>query len=229
PVWFPGMPPPHAPYTTILNSTNMAPRCNAGAAQAKALADLRAQSGAGPATPAKRTAAQMLGSSPEVGLPVTPTPTRPGSVASSARPRAIRPYREPVVEDAIDEDDVLEGHPLFGVGGLKDQRTALGWKFSPRVPVPEALGPLRAAPRSCCRKCSVTYFNFPDQQCWAPSGMDRCADCLQSNSACEPVDPTHQDALAKVQGYADALLDCRADDEDADLIADSAKTKAALT
>lgn len=34
--------------------------------------------------------------------------------------------------------------------------------------------------------------------------------------------------MVKVQGYADALLDCRADDEDADLISDSAKSKEAL-
>lgn len=167
----------------------MAPRRNPKKedAQVKALALLRDQAGPSNVTPVKRTAAQMLGPSPEGGLPVTPTPTRPGSVASSARPRAIRPLRKPVVEDVIDEDEVPEGHPLFGVGGVRDQRTALGWKFSARVTVPEALGPLRAAPRPCCRKCSVTYFNFPDQQCWAPSGMDRCADCLQSNSACEPV------------------------------------------
>ena len=158
-------------------------------AQAKALALLRAQFGPSNVTPAKRTAAQMAGSSPEGGLPVTPTPTRPGSVASSTRPRAIRPYREPIVEN-VDEDEVPEGHARFGLGGLKDQRTALGWKFAPRVAVPEALGPLRAAPRFCCRKCSVTYFNFPDQQCWAPSGMDRCADCLHSNCPCEPVRPS---------------------------------------
>ncbi|OBT81109.1 hypothetical protein VE02_10066 [Pseudogymnoascus sp. 03VT05] len=107
----------------------------------------------------------MAGSSPEGGLPVTPTPTRPGSVASSTRPCAIRPYREPTVKD-VDEDEVPKGHALFGLGGLKDQRTALGWKFALRVLVPK--------------------------------------------------------------GYANALLDCRADDEDADLLSDSIKSKEAL-
>lgn len=158
-------------------------------AKAKALALLRAQSGPANVTPVKRTAAQMLGSSPEVGLPVTPTPTRPGSVASSSRPRAIRPYREPTVEDVIDEGEVPEGQALSGVDGFKGKRTALGWKFATRVPIPEALGPLRAAPRPCCLKCSVTYYNFPGQQCWAPSGMDRCADCLHGNHPCLPVGP----------------------------------------
>ena len=34
--------------------------------------------------------------------------------------------------------------------------------------------------------------------------------------------------MVKVQGYADALLDCRADDEDADLFSDSIQSKEAL-
>jgi hypothetical protein len=176
----------------------MGPRRDVNAAQAKALADLHRQGQASlpSMTPRKRPVAQMV-ESPDVAPIATPTPSRPRSmasvsrsVASASRPRAVRPLRSPPVEDtANDSDGIHEGHPLFGLGGFKDERTALGWKFAVRTVVPEGVAPLRAGPRYCCLKCSTTYFNFPDQRCWAPAGMDRCADCLQGNHSCVDVRP----------------------------------------
>lgn len=42
---------------------------------------------------------------------MTPSPfgTRPGSVASSSRPRTVRPYRSPSVEDVPDNDEPVPG------------------------------------------------------------------------------------------------------------------------
>lgn len=130
------------------------------------------------ATPRKRLAAQMSGS-PESQAPDTPTPS--GAASSVSRSRTVRPYRSPLVEDEV--EDAVAPEPE----APKDERTVLGWKLSYRCEVPESAGRLRAGSRVCCVKCAHTYFNFPGQMCWVPSGMTKCADCLQGNHPCVPV------------------------------------------
>ena len=107
-----------------------------------------------------------------------------GSVASS-RPRAVRPYRSPSVEDAPEGSDPLV--LSFDALKQKERRTALGWKLSARRPLPESAGILRARFRAYCLKCSHTYFNFLDQMCWTPKGLDKCDDCLEGRHRCLPV------------------------------------------
>lgn len=123
-------------------------------------------------TPRKRAADQM--SSPVSEVPPTPTPL--GSV-SSQRPRAVRPYRSPTVEDVPEVEEPAH----------EDYRSVLGWKVARRCPVPESAGRLRAGPRPCCVKCGHTYWNFPAQMCWIPAGMDKCGDCLSGNHSCAQV------------------------------------------
>ncbi|ELR10551.1 hypothetical protein GMDG_04825 [Pseudogymnoascus destructans 20631-21] len=173
------------------------------------------------ATPLKRSSTQMSGS-PELESPATPTPFGPASIASTSRPRTVRPYRSPSVEDAPEEEEVAAQL------AAKEMRTALGWKLSARRPVPESVGPLRAGSRDCCVKCSVTYYNYPGQICWDPVGLDKCGDCLQGNHRCVPVGPDQKDALTALQLKADAYLNCCADDEDAGLEDDSVATREAL-
>lgn len=98
----------------------------------------------------------MLGSSPE--LPATPIARRPQSVASSSvsRPRAVRPLQASVEEDIEEEEGDEAAASGAGVAYVPKERTARGWKFSARMDVPEKLV-LKAAPRPCCYKCSVTY------------------------------------------------------------------------
>ncbi|OBT50781.1 hypothetical protein VE04_09538 [Pseudogymnoascus sp. 24MN13] len=167
------------------------------------------------ATPRKRLAAQMSGS-PESQAPGTPTPS--GAASSVSRSRTVRPYRSPSVEDEV--EDAVAPEPE----ALKDERTVLGWKLANRCEVPESAGRLRAGSRACCVKCAHTYFNFPSQMCWVPSGMTKCADCLRGNHPCVPFVA----ALEALQLAADALLDCWADDEDAGLDTDSAATTQAI-
>ncbi|ELR10486.1 hypothetical protein GMDG_08740 [Pseudogymnoascus destructans 20631-21] len=154
------------------------------------------------ATPLKRSSAQMSGS-PELESPATPTPFGPASVASTSRPRTVRPYRSPSVEDAPEEEEEVAAQLA-----AKEMRTALGWKLSACRPVPESVGPLRAGSRDCCVKCSVTYYNYPGQICWVPVGLDKCGDCLQGNHRCVPVGPDQKDALTALQLKADAYLNC---------------------
>ena len=144
-----------------------------------------------PFVPKKRSVVEMLGS-PDREAPMTPTPfgsvtpnQRPGSVASSQRPRAIRPYRSPSVEEEVEEPE-LPGSSSAALK-LKEKRRVLGWKLPIRCLVPKSARVLRAGARACCVKCSHTYFNFPDQMCWLPEGLEKCADCLKGNHRCRPV------------------------------------------
>ncbi|OBT38496.1 hypothetical protein VE00_11192 [Pseudogymnoascus sp. WSF 3629] len=168
-------------------------------------------------TPLKRGAAQMSGSSES-----TATPTPMGSVTSE-RPRAIRPYRSPSLEDAPEEPEVV-GPSSNAQDPQKEQRTVFGWKLATRCVVPELAGRLRAGFRDCCLKCSHTYYNYPDQMCWTPSGLGKCGDCLQGNHRCLPIDAQFHPKLEALQLTADAVLDSRADDEDAGLDEDSPTT-----
>ncbi|OBT70569.1 hypothetical protein VF21_10435 [Pseudogymnoascus sp. 05NY08] len=179
------------------------------------------QKGAAPAaTPRKRPAVQMS-SSPESQAPATPTPSGVASAASQAR--TVRPYRSPEVEDEAEDPDVPESE------APKDERTVLGWKVATRCEVPESAGRLRAGSRLCCVKCAHTYYNFPGQMCWVPSGMVKCADCLRGNHACVPAAAQFGAELEPLQLAADALLNCWADDEDANLAADSDATVQAIS
>ncbi|OBT71600.1 hypothetical protein VF21_09535 [Pseudogymnoascus sp. 05NY08] len=88
--------------------------------------------------------------SPELELPVTPSPFGAASVASTSRPRTVRPYQSPSVKDAPEEDEVAAQL------AAKEMRTALGWKVSARYPVPESASPLRAGSRNCCVKSWIS-------------------------------------------------------------------------
>ncbi|OAF59754.1 hypothetical protein VC83_04045 [Pseudogymnoascus destructans] len=132
------------------------------------------------ATPRKRPAAQMSGS-PESQAPATPVPS--GVASPTSRSRTVRPYRSPEVEGEAEE---LEGSVVPESEAPKGERTVLGWKVAARCEVPDSAGRLRAGSRPCCVKCAHTYYNFPGQMCWVPSGMAKCADCLRGNHACVP-------------------------------------------
>ncbi|ELR08577.1 hypothetical protein GMDG_03272 [Pseudogymnoascus destructans 20631-21] len=170
------------------------------------------------ATPCKRAADQMAGS-PESEAPVTPVPS--GVASSPSRSRTVCPYGSPEVENAAEEP---EGSIVPEPEALKDERTVLGWKVAARCEVPESAGRLRAGSRPCCVKCAHTYYNFPGQMCWVPSGMAKCADCLRGNHACILATAQLGAELEALQLAADALLNCWADDEDAGLAADSEAT-----
>ncbi|KFZ19768.1 hypothetical protein V501_00501 [Pseudogymnoascus sp. VKM F-4519 (FW-2642)] len=177
--------------------------------------------GQGPAksTPLKRPASQIAGSL-ESSAPETPTT----SGATAKRPRVTRPYRSPTVQDGPEESNVPRPAATKPVG----MRTVLGWKVAARRVVPEDLGPVRAGSRACCVKCAHTYYNFPGQMCWTPSGLDKCADCAHGNNDCVMVDPQFGDHLKVLQLAADILLDSQADDDEAGLEDDSPATTQAL-
>ncbi|OAF61852.1 hypothetical protein VC83_01665 [Pseudogymnoascus destructans] len=174
-------------------------------------------------TPRKRPVAQMS-SSPESQAPATPVPSVVTS--STSRSRTIRPYRSPEVEDEAED---LEGSVVPESEAPKDERTVLGWKVAARCEVPDSAGRLHAGSCPCCMKCAHTYYNFPGQMCWVPSGMAKCADCLRGNHACVPAAAQLGAELEALQLAADALLNCWADDEDAGLAADSEATVQAIS
>ncbi|ELR09465.1 hypothetical protein GMDG_08695 [Pseudogymnoascus destructans 20631-21] len=170
------------------------------------------------ATPRKRPAAQMSGS-PESQAPATPVPS--GVASPTSRSRTVRLYRSPEVEGEAEEP---EGSVVPESEAPKGERTVLGWKVAARCEVPNSAGRLRAGSRPCCVRCAHTYYNFPGQMCWVPSGMAKCADCLRGNHACVPAAAQLGTELEALQLAADTLLNCWADDEDAGLAADSEAT-----
>ncbi|ELR10619.1 hypothetical protein GMDG_04888 [Pseudogymnoascus destructans 20631-21] len=185
------------------------------------LKGLKQKAAAPAATPRKRPATQMSGS-PELQAPATPTPS--GGASATSQARTVRPYRSPEVEveDEAEEPDIPESE------APKDECTVLGWKVAARCVIPESTGRLRAGSRLCCVECAHTYYNFPGQMCWVPSGMAKCADCLRSNHACIPAAAQFGVELEALQLAADDLLNCWADDEDANLAADSDATVQAI-
>ncbi|OBT88262.1 hypothetical protein VE02_02810 [Pseudogymnoascus sp. 03VT05] len=145
------------------------------------------------------------------------TPRKRPAVQMSGSPKSQAPATPTPsgVEDEAEDPDVPESK------ALKDERTVLRWKVATRCEVPKSAGRLCAGSRLCCVKCAHTYYNFLGQMCWVPSGMVKCADCLRGNHACVPVGQPPSSFIICANGWAD--------DEDANLAADSDATVQAIS
>ncbi|KFZ17223.1 hypothetical protein V502_04682 [Pseudogymnoascus sp. VKM F-4520 (FW-2644)] len=116
--------------------------------------------------------------------------------------------------------------------------------LNPQPSTPHRLAPQRKALLSSFDKIFLSLsdphhasqegrYGYPTQESrrpdgWLPSGLDKCGDCLQGNHPCVPAKDQFGVQLDTLQRAADAVLDSRADDEDAELEADSVATLQAL-